>query len=183
MVGILDMKSKTAEPKKIIYIDHIGDCFFVRLNTSKDSHLENKFDNYEEAAVFAQGWADGITVTDEIECEVELNIARSDSATTNSPNSILEAEKLQYLVETIGTFADVLIKFTEAAKTFAKVVNATDIKRVYLGSTYSYNILTRFKFLVKSPKLVLWFTRVIMWAFLRLPEKLILRWPLPELRD
>jgi len=72
------------EPKQIIYVDHVDDRFFVWLNTSDDSRLENSFESYKDAAIFAQAWADGIKINDGVECEIKLNLVLPRSTTTNS---------------------------------------------------------------------------------------------------
>lgn len=170
------------EPKKIIYINQAGDgrCF-VWLNTSDGSYLENRFDNYEDALAFAQGWADGITVEDGVECEVMLMAIPE---ALGAEEVEIEAEKIQQFATSIGTLAETFIKLTEAIRAGTLVIpDSIDIKRVYLGSTYGYNLLSRIRFLIKSPKLVLLMARFIMWMFMKLPRWLILRWRPPELRD
>jgi len=171
------------EPKQIIYVDHVDDRFFVWLNTSDDSRLENSFESYKDAAIFAQAWADGIKINDGVECEIKLNLVLPRSTTTNSLGQALEAEKLQAFANSIDSLTDTLTKLAEVTQTFAKVFAAIDMKRVYLGCAYSYNMLTRLKFLIKSPKMVSMVSSVIVRVFTRLPKWMILRWPLPELRD
>lgn len=171
--GHTDMETETIEPKKIIYIDHTGDHFFVWLNTSHDSHLENSFENYEDAVAFAQAWTDGIMAKDGTEWDVVLTEALEVNRETEAA-----AEAAQ---DFISALMPIFQLFSKTMPTF--INSAIAFKRLYLSSTYAYNLLSRCRFLVKSPKIVSRVISIFMWMFMRLPEKLILWWPMPELRD
>ena len=172
---------KTTEPKKIVYIDQTGDCWFVWLNTSDDSTLENSFDNYEDALAFAQGWADGITTMDGVECEVTIGFKSPITEPPVVEPTVDVAAAVEAFIKALAPFFEALRVFNESMPVF--VDNAMVFKRLYLGSTYAYNILSRCRFLVKSPKMVNRVSGIIMWVFIHLPKSLILRWPSPGLRD
>jgi len=167
------------EPKSIVYIEKRDDYWFVWSSTDDPLCPLDSFNSYEEALVFAQSWADGITAKDEVECEV---VTACEPSATESPVTELD------IVTAVGAFIKVLAPLFEALKAFNESMpmfldNTIAFKRLYLGTTYSYNLLSRCRFLVKSPKVVTYVTRIMIWIFMRLPKSLILRWPLPGLRD
>jgi len=167
------------EPKKTVYIEQRDDYWFVWSNTDDPLCPLDSFNSYEEALVFAQSWADGITAKDEVECEV---VTACEPSATESPVTELD------IATTVGAFIKVLAPLFEALKAFNEsmpifVDNAMVFKRLYLGSTYAYNILSRCRFLVKSPKVVKRVADITIWMFMHLPKRLILKWPSPKLRD
>ena len=169
------------EPKRIVYIDQGGDCWFVWLNTSDDSHLENSFNSYEEALVFAQSWADGITAKDEVECEVILNEVIAQESSKPNIDMAVAAESAEDFVKALTPLFEALKALNKTMPMFLD--NTIAFKRLYLGTTYSYNLLSRCRFLVKSPRVVHRVASIIIWIFVHLPKKLVLRWPPPKLCD
>jgi len=173
--GNTNMETKT------IYVNEIDSLWSVWLNTNHPScsahnppHLlGTQFESFGDAATFAQAWADGIVAKDGIECEVILNIALSkDSAPRPDADAIA--------FTAAQDFVSALMPLIQ----LSKVIDGTIVfKRLYLGSTYAYNILSKHKFLAKSPKTVSGIISIFMWLFMHLPKWLILRWPSPELRD
>jgi len=170
------------EPKKIIYVDHVGDCWLVWLNTNDDLHLGNSFENYKDAKAFAQAWADGIEVKEDVKCSVITNTATLENPSEPSlETEITDSEAIAKAQDFVTAFIPILQSFSKEMPKF--IDDAIVLKRLYLGSTYAYNLLMRCRFLIKSPKIVSIVSSITIYIFMHLPRKLILWWPLPELRD
>lgn len=174
---------KTIEPQKIIIsrgsnLQDGGDRWFVYLNTSDDSPLENCFESYEDALTFAQAWVDGIMAKDGIECEIVL---------TKGPPVIEDTTSIQDFITQVTLLTETLAKFSKVIQSVNKLMPDFEktlfFARVHLGTVYAYNLLSGLKFLTKFPKLVLWIAKIIMWLFMHFPKWLILRWPSPALCD
>jgi len=177
--------------------DPAGNHWYVYNNI--DLRREEEFDTEAEAKIFAQAWADGISSVEGEVCEVVL---LDESESPNDfilndiiPDDIIEEDKEEYfwtesdaimllnVMTDLSKIAGALVDFNKLANYLTKVLTPINIKRIYLGTVYSYNILIRFKGVLKSPKLIMRLAKMISWVFLHLPERLILMWHMPELRD
>ena len=172
--------------------DPAGNHWYVYNNI--DLRREEEFDTEAEAKIFAQAWADGISSVEGEVCEVIL-LGESESPNDFILDDIIpdveeesswtesDATRLLNVMTDLGKIAGTLVDFNKVANYLTKVLTPINIKRIYLGTVYSYNILIRFKGVLKSPKLIMRLAKMISWVFLHLPERLILMWHMPELRD
>lgn len=120
-------------------------------------------------------------------------LSTKDEVTETSEKEITELETSELgMLEAATAFVEALTSLFKVFQTFdttfdgamPKLIdNVVAFKRLYLGRTYAYNLLSRCRFLVKSPKVVKRVADITIWMFMHLPKRLILKWPSPKLRD